>query len=82
MTAVDFYRGTACLNQPTTGGPWAKYKCSACYNGACIDSECNIGVARRRLQGGGCVAGDACQLNLEPNATSRWEGPVGASLRA
>ena len=72
VTPKSYYRGVACLTQPTVPGPWTKYRCSACYGGACIDSECNIGVNRRRLQAPvDCTTGNPCWLTLEPNATSR-----------
>lgn len=71
VSVSDPYTGTACLQQPTTTGPWAKYVCSACYNGACIDSDCSIGVNRRRLLEPACATGDACVMSLESNATNR-----------
>ena len=68
---IDASSGTACLTQPSTGGPWTKYLCSACYGGTCMDSECNIGAGRRRLLDLSCAAGDPCLLSLAPNTTSR-----------
>ena len=73
VTPKSYYRGVACLTQPSVPGPWTKYRCAACYGSSCIDSECNIGVSRRRLQApvNDCATGNPCWLTLEPNATSR-----------
>ena len=63
--------GAACLTKPTLGGPWTKYRCSACYGASCVPSECDIGPpTRRRVLGTGCATGDYCAVTLESNATS------------
>lgn len=59
--------GTACLTQPTSGGPYTGFNCTVCRGSDCTQAPTCSNNRRRSLLAGACGAGEkACQLpNLE-----------------